>query len=118
MQEDSVVHSEGENRESGLEDISHVDQLLIGVELVEGLTRKEQAMLAFERQWWKFAGSKDIAIKESFEVSPTRYYQILNALIDNPAALEHDPLLIKRLRRIRAQRYKMQSARKWGVMRD
>ena len=84
-------------------------------EPADGLTRREHDILAFERQWWKYAGSKEDAIKELFSMSATRYYQVLNALIDNPAALEHDPMLIKRLRRLRATRQRARSARRLGL---
>jgi hypothetical protein len=70
---------------------------------------------AFERQWWKYAGAKEQAIKELFDMSATRYYQVLNALIDNPSALETDPMLIKRLRRLRASRQRQRSARRLGL---
>ena len=68
------------------------------------LTERELLILAFESKWWKHAGSKEQAIRDSFGLSSTRYYQILNALLDNPAALEHDPVLIGRLRRLRSTR--------------
>ncbi|GAA4730634.1 DUF3263 domain-containing protein [Phytohabitans rumicis] len=68
------------------------------------LTEREQQILAFERKWWKHAGSKEQAIRDAFDLSATRYYQVLNGLLDNPAALEHDPVLIGRLRRIRSTR--------------
>jgi hypothetical protein len=70
----------------------------------DGLEDKERQILAFERQWWKHAGAKEQAIRDLFGVSTTRYYQMLNALLDNPAALEYDPVLVKRLRRLRATR--------------
>ena len=54
-------------------------------------------ILAFERQWWKFAGAKEEAIKELFSMSATRYYQVLNALVDRPRRCA-DPMLVKRLR--------------------
>ena len=54
-------------------------------EPADGLTRREHDILAFERQWWKYAGSKEEAIKELFGLSPSRYYQVLNALVDRPA---------------------------------
>src|ERR1700755_2850601 len=66
-------------------------------ELVDGLTRRERDVLAFERQWWKFAGSKEEAIKELFAMSATRYYQVLNTLVDRPEALAADPMLVKRV---------------------
>ncbi|RIJ78176.1 DUF3263 domain-containing protein [Nakamurella silvestris] len=80
-----------------------------------GLTREEREILAFERQWWQFPGTKEKAIREMFSLSPTRYYQVLNALIDNPASLAEDPLLVRRLRRLRASRQKTRSARRLGI---
>jgi hypothetical protein len=68
------------------------------------LTEREQQILAFESKWWKHAGSKEQAIRDSFGLSSTRYYQLLNGLLDNPAALEHDPVLVGRLRRLRSTR--------------
>jgi hypothetical protein len=68
------------------------------------LSEREQQILAFEAKWWKHAGSKEQAIRDTFDLSSTRYYQLLNALLDNPAALEHDPVLIGRLRRLRSAR--------------
>lgn len=68
------------------------------------LTDQQVAVLAFERAWWRRPGSKEQAIHEEFELSGTRYHQLLNALLDDPAALEHDPLLVHRLRRVRGQR--------------
>jgi hypothetical protein len=61
-------------------------------------------ILAFERQWWRHAGAKEQAIRHTFGLSPTRYYQQLNQLLDEPAALAHDPVLVARLRRLRAAR--------------
>src|SRR4051812_33009076 len=81
----------------------------------EGLSERDREIIAFERQWWKYAGSKETAIKELFDMSSTRYYQVLNALLDHPAALEHDPMLIKRLRRLRASRQRARSARRLGM---
>jgi hypothetical protein len=68
------------------------------------LSERELQILAFERQWWKHAGAKEQAIRDAFDLSATRYYQILNALLDNPAALAHDAVLVGRLRRLRAAR--------------
>ncbi|HEU4346457.1 MAG TPA: DUF3263 domain-containing protein [Actinoplanes sp.] len=68
------------------------------------LTDREQQVLAFEAKWWKHAGAKEQSIRDTFGLSSTRYYQILNGLLDNPAALEHDPVLIGRLRRLRSTR--------------
>jgi hypothetical protein len=81
----------------------------------DGLTRREREILAFERQWWKYAGAKEQAIKDLFDMSATRYYQVLNALIDRPEALAADPMLVKRLRRLRASRQRARSARRLGM---
>ena len=81
----------------------------------EGLSSRDAEILAFERQWWKYAGAKEQAVRELFDLSPTRYYQLLNALIDSPQALHHDPMLVKRLRRMRASRQRARSARRLGV---
>lgn len=78
------------------------------------LTDRDQAVLEFERHWWKYAGAKEQAIRDQFDMSSTRYYQVLNALIDRPEALEHDPLLVRRLRRLRAARQRARSARRLG----
>ena len=80
-----------------------------------GLPERDQQILEFERQWWKFAGAKEQAIREQFDMSATRYYQVLNALIDQPEALAFDPMLVKRLQRMRAARQRARSARRLGI---
>jgi len=85
-----------------------------GVE-TEGLARRDREILGFERQWWKYAGAKEQAIRELFDMSATRYYQVLNGLIDRPEALAFDPMLVKRLRRLRASRQRQRSARRLGI---
>ncbi|MFC7361786.1 DUF3263 domain-containing protein [Nocardioides astragali] len=79
-----------------------------------GLSRRDREILEFERHWWKYAGAKEQAVRENFDMSSTRYYQVLNALIDRPEALEADPLLVRRLRRLRASRQRQRSARRLG----
>ncbi|NES31451.1 DUF3263 domain-containing protein [Micromonospora terminaliae] len=73
-------------------------------EETDGLTEREQRILAFEQQWWKHAGAKEQAIRDTFGLSATRYYQLLNALLDRPAALAAEPVLVGRLRRLRSSR--------------
>lgn len=80
-----------------------------------GLSEQQVALLEFEKQWWALPGSKESEIRERFDISPTRYYQLLNALIDSEVALAHDPLLVKRLRRLRSSRQKERTARRLGV---
>jgi Protein of unknown function (DUF3263) len=81
----------------------------------DGLSRREREILAFERQWWKYAGAKEQAVRELFDMSATRYYQVLNALIDRQDALAADPMLIKRLRRLRSSRQRARAARRLGI---
>jgi hypothetical protein len=71
---------------------------------VPPLSQRDLAMLAFERAWWRRGGIKEEAIREEFGISSARYYQLLGALIDTPAALQEDPMLVKRLQRIRDAR--------------
>ena len=68
------------------------------------LTEREAQILEFESRWWRHAGAKEQAIRDTFGLSSTRYYQLLNGLLDNPAALERDPVLVGRLRRLRSTR--------------
>ncbi|GAB3485241.1 DUF3263 domain-containing protein [Amycolatopsis cihanbeyliensis] len=84
-------------------------------EPAEGLSSREEAVLAFERQWWKYAGAKEQAIRELFAMSPTRYYQVLNQLIDKQEAMRADPMLVKRLRKMRASRQRTRAARRLGI---
>lgn len=81
----------------------------------DGLSDRDREVLAFERQWWKYAGAKEQAVRELFDMSATRYYQLLNALIDDPAALAADPMLVKRLRRMRSSRQRARTARRLGT---
>ena len=75
------------------------------------LTEADKRILVFERGWWRFPGSKEREILEVFSMPATRYYQLLNELIDRPEAAEFDPALVARLRRQRVRRRKMRSAR-------
>lgn len=61
-------------------------------------------VLELERIWWKLPGEKDAAIRERFDLSPARYYQLLNTAIESPEALAIDPLTVNRLLRIRENR--------------
>ncbi|SDQ53625.1 DUF3263 domain-containing protein [Thermostaphylospora chromogena] len=80
-----------------------------------GLSDRDRELLDFERQWWRHAGAKEQAIRDTFGLSATRYYQLLAQLIDRPEALEHDPMLVKRLRRLREDRRRRRTARRRGV---
>lgn len=81
----------------------------------EGLSEREHQVLAFERQWWRYAGAKEQAIRAQFDLSPTRYYQVLNRLLEKHEAMRADPMLVKRLRKIRAGRARTRAARRLGI---
>src|SRR3954471_15546094 len=66
-----------------------------------GVPERERSILDFERQWWRHAGAKEEAIRSQFSLSAARYYQLLNAVIDTPAAVRYDPMLVRRLQRAR-----------------
>lgn len=68
------------------------------------LSDRERAILDFERCWWVESRPKELAIRERFELSPTRYYQVLNELLESREALAYDPLVVRRLRRMRERR--------------
>ncbi|HZK50606.1 MAG TPA: DUF3263 domain-containing protein [Actinomycetota bacterium] len=82
---------------------------------MDELAQRDIDILDFERSWWKHAGVKEQAISERFEMSATRYYQILNELLETPAAMAHDPILVKRLKRLRSYRQKQRVARLLGA---
>ncbi|HEV3473061.1 MAG TPA: DUF3263 domain-containing protein [Actinomycetota bacterium] len=79
------------------------------------LTEQDVRILDFERSWWKHAGVKEQAIRERFGMSATKYYQVLNELLENPEALAHDPILVKRLKRLRTYRQRQRVARLLGA---
>ncbi len=68
------------------------------------LAARDLAILAFERRWWRFAGAKEEAVRRELGLSPTAYYQHLSRLLDDPLALQVEPVLVERLRRLRATR--------------
>ena len=72
----------------------------------------DREILEFERDWVEHAGSKDTALRERFDLTPTRYHQLLNAIIDLPAAEAHAPQLVRRLRRHRAARQEQRRRRR------
>jgi Protein of unknown function (DUF3263) len=78
------------------------------------LGEKDKEVLAFELQWWRDAGAKEEAIRRRFGVGPTAYYQLLSRLLDDPAAIAYDPMLVKRLQRQRASRRRRRPRRRLG----
>lgn len=76
-----------------------------------GLSPRDAAILDFEREWWRHAGAKEEAIRSQFSLSTARYYQVLNAVIDLPGAVRHDPMLVGRLQRAREARTSSRAAR-------
>jgi Protein of unknown function (DUF3263) len=82
--------------------------------VVDELGERDLALLAFERDWWQYGEAKETAIRERFGLSSEAYYRALNRLIDAEPALDHDPLLVRRLRRMRSSRHRQRSARRLG----
>lgn len=74
------------------------------------LSELQRGVLDFERQWYTYGGAKDTAIRQRFDLSAAEYFQLLGGLLDNPDAYAHDPILIKRLRRIRDSRQRGRAA--------
>ena len=81
----------------------------------DDLDERSKELLDFERNWWKWPGSKERAIRERFGLSAARYYQLLNRLVDRQDALAYDPMLVLRLRRLRAARRRKRTARRLGL---
>lgn len=81
------------------------------------LDQRSRDILDFERGWWRDPGPKERAIRERFGLSAARYYQLLGRLIDSPEALGYDPMLVKRLRRLRSYRRRSRFARDLGLSR-
>lgn len=83
---------------------------------IPALGDRERRILEFERDNLRHVGAKEEAIRLRFGISAARYYQLLNALIDTPAALVHDPMLVRRLQRMRDARMAARAARPGSVM--
>lgn len=80
------------------------------VMVMDDLTIADRALLAFERRSWRRDGSKERAMREQLDLTPTAYYARLGQVIDTPAALAAEPVLVKRLQRMRAARRPWQRA--------
>jgi hypothetical protein len=81
---------------------------------MSGLSERDMRILAFERRGWRSSGVKEQAISEVLGIPATRYYQLLNELIDKPEAMAFDPALVKRLRAQRSRRQRIRSPRSKG----
>jgi hypothetical protein len=79
------------------------------------LDERSSGILDFEREWWKYRGPKERVIRERFGISAARYHQLLNRIIDQPAAVIYDPMLVRRLRRLREERRRKRFARRLGL---
>ena len=80
-----------------------------------GLDERSRHILDFERDWWRHPGPKERAIRDRLGISAARYHQLLNGLIDRPDALSYDPMLVRRLRRLREARRQKRYARRVGI---
>jgi hypothetical protein len=81
---------------------------------MEQLSPEQRALLDFERRPFVGAGAKEQQIRTTFGIGATTYYQRLNALLESQAALAYDPVLVNRLRRVRAARLRSRRARPTG----
>ena len=68
------------------------------------ITERHQAMLEFERNFWTYDEPKEALIRARFQCSGDESYAELNELLEQPHALEHDPLVVRRLQRQRLRR--------------
>jgi Protein of unknown function (DUF3263) len=80
-----------------------------------GLDQRSTEVLDFEREAWKLTVTKERAIRERFGFSPSRYHQLLHRVIDRPEALIYDPMLVRRLRRVREVRRRARTASGLGL---
>ena len=80
-----------------------------------GLDERERRILDFERESWRLQVAKERAIRETFGISATRYHQLLRSIVDRPEALAYDPMLVRRLRRLREIRRKRRTAHRLGI---
>ncbi len=85
------------------------------VEAGPQLDERTRAILDFERSWWQEPGTKERRIRERFGISVTRYHQLLLRAIDLPDALRYDPMLVRRLRRLREARRRRRLVRRLGL---
>lgn len=79
------------------------------------LDERAREVLDFEREAWKLDVPKERAIRERFGFSAARYHQLLHRALDAPAALAYDPMLVRRLRRLREERRRRRTANRLGV---
>lgn len=83
--------------------------------VIPPLGERDRHILDFEREAWKLSVAKERAIRERFGFSPTRYHQLLNRIVDTPEALAYDPMLVRRIRRVRDARRRRRVAGQLGV---
>lgn len=82
---------------------------------MDDLTERQLEILDFERQWWRYAGAKAVEIERHLGMTPVAYYRALNVVIDLPAAMEHDPTLVRRLQRARTLRRRRRAGRTFRI---
>jgi Protein of unknown function (DUF3263) len=79
------------------------------------LDERSRDVIDFEREAWKLTVTKERAIRERFGFSPSRYHQLLHRIIDRPEALAYDPMVVRRLRRVREARRRARTASELGL---
>jgi len=68
------------------------------------MSQRDEAILAFERSWWTEPGPKEVAVAQRFQLTMSEYQEALSGFIDDPDAMELDPMVVRRLRRARDKR--------------
>lgn len=71
------------------------------------MTEQDRAVIDFERTWWRESGRKDVVVRERLGMSATGYYRLLNQLLEKPEAMDYDPMVVRRLLRLRARRRRL-----------
>jgi Protein of unknown function (DUF3263) len=79
------------------------------------LDKRARDVLDFERGAWQLTIPKARAIRERFGFSPSRYHQLLHRIIDRPEAIAYDPMVVRRLRRLREVRRRARAASELGL---
>lgn len=72
--------------------------------MLTGLNLSDRSILAFEAAWTRTSGDREYRIRSELGLSKTRYYQLLNRILDDPEASKFDPTNVHRLRKLRAER--------------
>lgn len=71
---------------------------------VKGLSEFEAKALEFERGWWQYGATRDLAIRHAMGMNSVRYHLLLTRMLDQEHVWRADPVLVDRLRKLRDER--------------